>query len=209
MMSDKMALRFAIEFMHVPSQVRLFRSEPLPDGVAMLLRIAAGDDEAERAAAALTDRSRDIVRRAAVFFIEQILFAPDADSYQVLGASPTATASELRRNVALLLRWLHPDLDPHGERSIYVSRVTSAWNNLKTPERRADYDRLQRSLNERSRSRATIGKGISGRSKIRNHLAKNLPRPIKRGRGALRTYPVEKLGFFRRAWLIIFQRPLQ
>ena len=53
-----------------------------------------------------------MVRLAATFFIEQILFAPHADSYRVLGASPQASASELRRNVALLLRWLHPDLDP-------------------------------------------------------------------------------------------------
>lgn len=32
-MSDKMALKIAIDLMHVPSQVRLVRSEPLPDGV--------------------------------------------------------------------------------------------------------------------------------------------------------------------------------
>ena len=113
-MSDRMALKIAIDLMHVPSQVRLFRSEPLPDGVLMLLRIAAGDDEAENAPPLLTDRSRDVVRQAATFFIEQILFAPNADSYRVLGASPQASGSELRRNVALLLRWLHPDLDPRA-----------------------------------------------------------------------------------------------
>ena len=47
-MSDKMALRVAIDLLHVPSQVRLARSEPLPRGVPVLLRIAAGDDAAER-----------------------------------------------------------------------------------------------------------------------------------------------------------------
>ncbi len=60
------------------------------------------------------------MRQAATFFIEQILFAPNADSYRVLGASTSASAGELRRNVALLLRWLHPDLDPRSERSIFV-----------------------------------------------------------------------------------------
>ena len=59
-----------------------------------------------------------------MFFIEQILFAPDADSYRVLGTAPQATPSELRRNVALLMRWLHPDLDPRGERSVFIGRVT-------------------------------------------------------------------------------------
>ncbi len=111
-MSDRMALRVAIDLLHVPSQVRLVRSEPLPRGVPTLLRIAAGDDAAEREAADLTVRSRDVVRQAATFFIEQILFAPDADSYRVLGSAPQASAGELRSNVALLLQWLHPDRDP-------------------------------------------------------------------------------------------------
>ena len=130
-MSDKMALKLAIDLVHVPSQVRLFRSEPLPDDVVMLLRIAAGDTEMERMAVALADRSREVVQRAAEFFIEQILFFPNADSYRVLGATPQASTAELRRNVALLLRWLHPDVDPRGERSIFVGKVTAAWNDLK------------------------------------------------------------------------------
>lgn len=150
-MPQRMALKIAIDLMHVPSQVRLFRSEPLPDGVLMLLRIAAGDEEAEQTAVDLTGRSRDTVRRAATFFIEQIMFAPNTDSYRVLGADPQASAGELRRNVALLLRWLHPDLDPRGERSLFVGRVTAAWNNLKTPDRRAAYDEL---LRERSKLRS-------------------------------------------------------
>ena len=45
--------------------------------------------------------------------------------------------------MALLLRWLHPDLDRHGERSVFAARVTRAWNDLKTQERRAAYDRVE------------------------------------------------------------------
>ena len=77
-------------------------------------------------------RSRETVREAAAFFIEQILFYPDADSYRVLGARPEATNGELRRNMALLLRWLHPDHDGQGARSVFARRVTRAWNDLKT-----------------------------------------------------------------------------
>src|SRR5262249_42551149 len=103
-MADRKALKIAIDLIHVPSQGRRWRSEPLPDGVEMLLQIAAGDDEAEGAAIAMTGRSLDLVRQAATFFIEQILFAPNTDSYRVLGATPEADAGELRRNVALLMR---------------------------------------------------------------------------------------------------------
>ena len=130
--------------MHSPSQARRIRSAPLPDDVVVLLRIASGDEEAISQAAGKLGRSRETVREAATFYVVQILLFPDADSYRVLGAKPQATNGELRRNMTLLLRWLHPDLDPKGELSVFAARVTRAWNDLKTPERRADYDRLQR-----------------------------------------------------------------
>ncbi len=201
-MPDKMALRVAIDLLHVPSQVRLVRSEPLPRGVPVLLRIAAGDDTAEREAADQTVRPRDVVRRAAAFFIEQILFAPDTDSYRVLGSAPQASAVELRGNAALLLKWLHPDRDPQGERSIFVSRVTEAWNNLKTPERRAAYDELRRSSSERkSRNKAA-------RRGNRKKLIAALRRRQGRGSDAPSMYGVEKVGFFRRALAMLLQRPV-
>ncbi len=207
-MSDRMALKVAIDLMHVPSQVRLFRAEPLPDGVLTLLRIAAGDAEAESSASLLIDRSVDTVRAAATFFIEQILFAPDSDSYRVLGANRNASATELRRNVALLLRWLHPDLDHQSERSIFVGRVTAAWNDLKTPDRRAAYDRLyQRSHGgQRTRwgaaksrlARYREGKAFNKSPYDRNRAERN----ARKGRAA-------QLGFFRRALSILLQRPVQ
>jgi hypothetical protein len=140
------ALKVALDLMHVPSRVRLIRSDPLPDGVLMLLQIAAGDEEAISLAAQMTDRSHDVVQQAAGFFIEQILLGPDTDSYRRLAASPEAASSELRRNMALLLRWLHPDLDRQGERSLFARRVIGAWDDLKTPERRAAYDEARHSV---------------------------------------------------------------
>jgi DnaJ domain len=202
MMADKMALRVAIDLLHVPSQVRLVRSEPLPQGVPVLLRIAAGDDAAEREAADATVRSRDVVRRAAAFFIEQILFAPDADSYRVLGTAPQASAGELRGNAALLLKWLHPDRDPDGERAIFVSRVTEAWNNLKTPERRAAYDELRRSTNERTSRNKAARRGN------RKKFIAALRRRQARGWDAASLYGAEKVGFFRRALSMLLQRPV-
>ena len=58
-------------------------------------------------------------------------------------ATREASHSELRRNMTLLLQWLHPDLDRREARSVFAARVTRAWNDLKTPERRAAYDRAQ------------------------------------------------------------------
>jgi hypothetical protein len=154
MMNHATALGVAIDLLHMPSRVRLVRAAPLPAGVLNLLRIAVGDEEAIREATELAGRSRDAVREAVAFFIEQILLSPDADSYRVLGASPEATSAELRRNMALLLRWLHPDLDPCAGRSVFATRVTLAWNDLKTLDRRAAYDQLRQiSLAKKSSKR--------------------------------------------------------
>ena len=148
------ALRLAFDLVQVPSQVRLARTAPLPRDVLTLLRIAAGDQETTQHAMIASGRSLPAVREAAGFFIEQMLLFPEADSYRVLGATPEATSNELRRNMALLLRWLHPDLDRHGERKVFATRVTRAWNDLKTPERRAAYDQaLRRTLADKARLR--------------------------------------------------------
>ena len=144
MTGNEEALRLAIDLLHVPSRVRQIRMDPLPQGVSFLLRIAAGDSSAMREASRVTDRSSEVLRNAAAFFIEQILLATESDSYRVLGATPNATASELRYHMALLIKWLHPDSAQEGSQSVFVNRVTVAWDNLKTAERRAAYDQARR-----------------------------------------------------------------
>lgn len=205
MMSGRTALKLAVDLVHVPAQVRLIRSEPLPEGVVVLLRIAAGEAEAEQEAAAITRRSPETIRRAAAFFIEQILFAPEADSYRVLGADAAASAGELRRNAALLFKWLHPDRDAHGARAVFASRVTGAWNDLKTPERRAAYEAQRHAANRNTTRR----EGKSGsRSKRKGHLVSVLARRRARQREAWLAYQAGKLGFFRRALAMLLQRPV-
>src|SRR5262249_2770756 len=143
-MEHASALEAALYLMQSPSQVKLIRSCPLPDGVNMLLRIAANDTGTIQQATDWLGRPPETIRQAATFFIEQILFSPEADSYRILGLTRDATSVDLRRNMALLLRWLHPDLDPRGERSVFAGRVTRAWNDVKTQERREGYDRSSR-----------------------------------------------------------------
>ncbi len=157
------ALRLALELVHVPSQVRHARASPLPLGVSAVLSLAAGDQEAVDAAMAATGRSVTVLKTAAEFFIVQVLFAPEADCYRVLGATPETSSSELRQNMALLVRWLHPDAIPkHSDQANFIARVTHAWDTLKTPERRAHYHATVRrpgklSNGVKRRSRATLG----------------------------------------------------
>lgn len=160
-MDDRAALSLALELLYVPWRVRLVREQPLPEGVPLLLRVAAGDAASEETAARAAGRPPEVVRQAATFFIEQVLLAPDADSYRVLGAGPSATAGELRTNMALLMKWLHPDTAHDGEQSVFAQRIATAWNNLKTPDRRAAYDSERQAAwvsRRTERSRAAGGK---------------------------------------------------
>ena len=203
------ALKVAIDLVHIPSRVRLLRSKPLPQGIPLLLRIASGDEDAEREAVERTGRSLEVVRAAASFFIEQILFCPGADSYRILGATPDATGSELRRNMSLLLQWLHPDMDRREERSIFLTRVTTAWNDLKTPERRALYDDERRAHTaKRVASRIARAKrpgqaGYPSDKRFKNALKKThmfgLERNFHRHKG-------EKHGILFRVWFFLLGR---
>ena len=134
------ALRAAVCLAAVPSRRRRLRNDPLPEGVALLLRIVADDREAIEASAQRLQRRPIELREAAAFYVEQIMLNPRADSYRVLGAQPGAATAELRRNLALLCKWLHSDVCQDQGRSVFFTRITNAWNNLKTPERRAAYD---------------------------------------------------------------------
>jgi hypothetical protein len=162
-MHETSALRVAIDLMHVPSRVRAARLAPLPSQIDVVLRIAAGDEVAEIEAARLTECSREEVREAATFFIEQILLHPEADSYRVLGATPQAKNQELRRNMAWLLRWLHPDMDRNGERTILATRVTRAWEDLKTPTRRAKHDSAAESRKRARRNHERVRRRARGK----------------------------------------------
>jgi hypothetical protein len=198
-MGATMALRAAVDLIHMPSRVRMARSEALPTGVDILLRIAAGEEEAEQAGIAATGRSREVIRRAAAFFIEQVLFCPNADSYRVLGADPQASTADLRRNMALLVRWLHPDMDRQGERSVFATRVTLAWNDLKTAERRAIYDEARRATlaPKRAKSHRKPGNRAGGKQM----LAGQRHRPGKWG--ASHTRVDEMQGLLSRAWCFL------
>jgi hypothetical protein len=202
-MTGRTALKVAIGLLHAPSQAQLIRSEPLPDDVLLLLRIVTGGADLAREAALRARRSPDTVRRAAVLFIEQILFAPDADSYRLLGLDAGADAVELQRNAALLFKWLHPALDAQSTRAEFASRLAAAWSDLKTPDRRAAYDARRRAAAEPTRR----GADFASRSR-RKRLASRLAQRRTSQRGGRLASLIGSRGFFRRALAMLLHRPV-
>ncbi len=133
----------------------------------MLLEVAAEDPEALREAETLTGRPGAPLRRAASFFVEQVLLTRGSDSYRVLGCSSDANAAELRRHMALILKWLHPDRvqvsagTQHFDRSAFAALVTRAWENLKNGERRAAYDANRKTEATEPRKGTAAGSSVS------------------------------------------------
>ncbi len=134
------AVRAALDLLAAPSRGRRFQSAALPEGMTLLLRIVADDQGDIEATAQRTQNSPRKLQEAAAFYVEQILLAANSDSYRVLGGRRNATPGELRRHLALLCKWLQSERCPELARSMFFLRITHAWNNLKTPARRADYD---------------------------------------------------------------------
>ena len=123
-----------------PARIAEIRERPLPEDVARVIRLAAGEASALEDAVRSTGENEEKLVEASVFFLQQILFAPGADSYRVLGAASNSQQDRLRENYRWLMKWLHPDRNQDGWEAVYADRVNIAWQDLKTPSRRADYD---------------------------------------------------------------------
>ncbi len=179
------ALEAALAMLRRPQLARLARRSALPRGVTLLLAVAAGEPDALIQAQAITGRPEALIRKAAGFFMEQVLLSRTSDSYRILGTSSSASASELRRHMALILKWVHPDrlpLAPEGPRfdkSALINLVTGAWETIKTGERRTAYDAAQlaqlgSATREAVRSRgaqAALGRRFPHRGPRRHKLA--------------------------------------
>jgi hypothetical protein len=140
------ALVAALAMLQRPQLCRAAQRSALPRGVTLLLKVAAGEHDALREAITITGRPEALLKKAAGFFVEQVLLTRTSDSYRILGTSNNASAGELRRHMALLLKWLHPDGVPgsrdggHFDKTALVSLVTAAWETIKTEDRRRAYD---------------------------------------------------------------------
>jgi hypothetical protein len=202
-MTHHSTIWMALDLLQSPSGVKRLRASPLPDDVNTLLRIAAGDDEAANQAADATRQSPNKIREAAAFYVEQILLHPDADHYRVLGARPDASAAELRRNMAWLIRWLHPDQHNGGERSVFAGRVTKAWSELKTEERRAAYDLSRRKALAKKSAIRDKKRGQQQSSTLRPYARGNTPRSHRQ-----LSRPAHHPGILTRVMLMLFGKTL-
>lgn len=125
-MERRAALDVALDMVQRPLLARQAQAQPLPGDVLLLIRIAAQSEDDIAWASRTRARSSDEIRRAAVMFLQQVLFHPRADSLRVIGLGPSATLEELHEHRKWLLKWLHPDRNPDKWESQLFKRVLDA-----------------------------------------------------------------------------------
>jgi hypothetical protein len=129
-MTQPHVIELALDLARMPALARSSVAAPLPPNVVELMRIAATFPEACQAAVAQTGEPRHVLIEAARFYLQQVLFRPDADCYRILGIQPTASRATARDHMRWLLEWLHPDRNNNSWDAVYAERVLKAWREV-------------------------------------------------------------------------------
>lgn len=200
--SGDQALDQALAFHRAPGYLAAIRRLALPEDLQTLLRIAAGDSEATHDAAQRTGESPEALREVTIFYLQQLLFADDGDSYRVLGVSPDASDEQIKLHYRWLARWLHPDRNPDEWETVFADRVNRAWQDLRTPDRRIAYDQNRPQENHLTYGHTDRNAGLRESA---------MPEPML-APGPLRWLPALALGgvaVFAVTALLLFRQPAQ
>ena len=127
------AIDFALDLARWPALARTSVSPALPPNILELIRIAAACPEACEAAVARTGKPTPVLIEAARFYLQQVLFRPEADCYRILGIDPAASRETARNHMRWLLEWLHPDRNGNSWDAVYAERVLKAWREVSNP----------------------------------------------------------------------------
>ncbi|QNN46980.1 DnaJ domain-containing protein [Thermomonas brevis] len=139
------ALEWALALLQAPGERHVLRQKPLPQGMELLLGIAAGAmPEALAEASRRLGEPESRLREAARFYAREVLFHSQADAYRVLGVEAGASGEQIKTHHRLLQLWLHPDRSHSEDDAVFATRVNAAWNRLRTPDRRQVYDEALR-----------------------------------------------------------------
>jgi hypothetical protein len=129
-MTQAHVIELALDLARMPALARSSGVAAVPPNAIELMRIAAGSPEACQAAVAQTGESASVVIEAARFYLQQVLFRPDADCYRILGIKPADSRATAREHMRWLLEWLHPDRNNNSWDAVYAERVLKAWREV-------------------------------------------------------------------------------
>ncbi|MCC2096587.1 MAG: hypothetical protein KDJ29_06825 [Hyphomicrobiales bacterium] len=205
------AIDQALDLYRLPRKVDAYRSQPLPADVNVLLQALANDPD-DAVALPLDQFNIDASPSEVLgFYIEQIMLFPGSSAYRTLGAFEDDSRETLRSNMALLLRWLHPDRNSDEDRTIFANRVLEAWEMVKTPARRKAYDLKLREGRRRKASQppqsepvitSLAAAGVSSPPVYRNLPARTAYRSSRSPRSRIAAFGLSVLRWSRRLLVV-------
>ena len=133
-MAEHHVIDLALDLARMPALARSRGAPAIPANIIELMQIAAGSPEACETAVAKTGEPTRVVIEAARFYLQQVLFRPDANCYRILGIAPTASRATARNHMRWLLEWLHPDRNKNSWDAVYAERVLKAWREVSGSE---------------------------------------------------------------------------
>jgi hypothetical protein len=129
-MASRRAVDLALDLMRMPTLAPILSEQPFPSDLLDLIRIAARNADVAAAAAEASSVSERMLRSAAIFYLQEMLFSPGADAYRNLGVDRDASRAQMRLHMRWLLQWLHPDHNPDPAANLLAERVIGAWRQL-------------------------------------------------------------------------------
>ncbi len=136
---DGDALEFALGLYRAPTHRFELLGRPLPGDIDKVIQLATGSQPQLREAAAMSGETEQTILEAVRFYLQQVLFQPDADAYRVLGLAADAEPERIRRHYRWLQSWLHPDRRGEEWEALLATRVNWAWRHLRTEVARRQY----------------------------------------------------------------------
>jgi hypothetical protein len=122
--------------------------------------------------------------RAALFFVEHVLLAYDADHYRVLGLNRGASAERIREHYRVMMGIFHPDRQgwADADREKLAARINLAYHVLRDVHRRSAYDltRIQAGRGAASGARAVLPQRRSQPGRPTVMLTDRLPFAVRR-----------------------------
>ncbi|GAA0708195.1 J domain-containing protein [Dokdonella soli] len=157
------ALELALALYRAPAQRFALRGRPLPDDIDVVIKLASGSRLLLQDAANRHRAQEETILEASRFYLQQVLFASDADAYRVLGLSSDASPDQIREHYRWLQHWLHPDRCDDDWDSLLVTRVNWAWQHLRNSSSRRAYDaEREYSKSPNSAGRDTVVSAVTG-----------------------------------------------
>ncbi len=132
-MAGPRAIGLALDLARMPALAASNAGSAIPADILDLMRLAAASPQACCDAEIATGVPAQVLTETARFFLQQVLFRPNADCYRILGLQPGSSREVARCHMRWLLEWLHPDRNS-GLDGVYAERVLKAWREISSSD---------------------------------------------------------------------------